>query len=387
MKREIVIVGAGPAGLSLASFLLAKRPSLAGRVVVLEKARLPRDKICAGAIGDRAERLLRDVGIEVDVPSCPIRGLAVTTSEGTLVVRGRAVAGRVVRRRELDAGLAAAARSRGASIVEGAHVKGIARRADGVVVDLGDERIEARVVVGADGVGSIVRRALGVARGKLFAQVAEIDTVRSDVDLETDVLHFDLRDRGLRGYAWDFPTPLGGETRACRGVYELRDERDGVESEGDVAARLDRRTGSLERLGPMKRFAERGIEWHEPMAQPRVLLIGEAAGIDPVLGEGIAQAIHYGHRAAEYLVAKLDADDLGFDDWRAFVRRSRLGLDLSLRAAAIPLVYGAGRGVLERWVSSSHALASAGLAYFGGTRVDRVSLARAAVDFGRAVRG
>ncbi len=378
---DVVIVGAGPSGLATALFLLARAPGLEGRVCVVDRATHPREKICAGAIGDRAERCLRAIGVDVDVPSCPIRGIAVTTREGTLVVRGSDAVGRVVRRREFDAGLARAAEARGVVLRQSALVRGLTRRGAGMEVELDGEHLRARVVVGADGVGSFVRRAMGAGRGALLAQVAEVDTARLATDLDEDVLHFDLRDQALRGYSWDFPTPLEG-TRASRGTYELRVA--GRSDEVDVGRRLERRVGSVERLGPVKRFSERGIAWHEPMSWPRVLLVGEAAGIDPVLGEGIAQAILYGHRAAEYLAPRLVEDDLGFPDWRAFVRRSRLGLDLSTRAIAAPLVYGVGRRGLERWVRRSEALASLGLAYFGGKRVERADLLRAALDLGGA---
>ena len=389
MIWDVAIVGAGPAGLSAALFLVAEAPRLAGRVLVLERSRHPRDKTCAGAIGDRAERLLRDIGVDVDVPSSPLRGFAVTAAGRTLVVRGDRVVGRVVRRREFDAQLAEVALSRGIVIREGATVRGLCVHRDGVDVDVDGEPLRARIVVGADGVGSIVRRALGFPRGKLVAQAAEIDTERTPADCGEDILHFDLSDPDLRGYAWDFPTPLDGAVRACRGVYDLRVDR-GVDAGGrrgelSASERLVRRLGDTTRLGPIKRFAERGLDWHEPMSAPRILLAGEAAGIDPVLGEGIAQAIYYGQNVARYVAPRLASDRLEFSDWRAFVRRSRLGLDLTARAAAIPLVYGPGRRSLERWVTQSPALARAGLSYFAGRYVSRLDLGRAALDLSRAL--
>ncbi len=383
---DVAIVGGGPAGLSAALFLIAEAPRLVGRVLVVERSRHPRDKICAGAIGDRAERLLRDIGVDVEVPSSPIRGFAVTAAFAHLVVRGERAVGRVVRRDAFDGRLAEIARSRGVAFREDTVVSGLVAHREGVELEVDGEPIRARVVVGADGVGSIVRRALGVPRGKLVAQVAEIDTERTRADVDDDILHFDLSDPELRGYAWDFPTPIDRATRACRGVYELRAER-GIEPRAEhgqnVSERLLARVGETARLSSVKRFSERGIEWHEPMSWPRILLAGEAAGIDPVLGEGIAQAISYGRSVARYLAPRLAADSLAFTDWRSFVRRSRLGLDLTARVAAIPLVYGPGRSRLERWVTRSPALARAGLSYFAGQRVARLDLMRAIVDLGR----
>ena len=57
MLWDLVIVGGGPAGLSTALFVSALAPRIGLRTLVLEKATYPREKICAGAIGDRAEKL------------------------------------------------------------------------------------------------------------------------------------------------------------------------------------------------------------------------------------------------------------------------------------------------------------------------------------------
>ena len=134
----------------------------------------------------------------------------------------------------------------------------------------------------------------------------------------------------------------------------------------------------------LKRFSERGLSLHEPVARPRVLLVGEAAGIDPVLGEGIAQAILYGAAAGPYLARRLEADDLAFTDWPRALLGSRVGFDLRVRAYAPWWIYGPPRGVAERFLASSTDIAIAGMHYFGGLHVSRRRLAGAALALGRA---
>jgi flavin-dependent dehydrogenase len=116
----------------------------------------------------------------------------------------------------------------------------------------------------------------------------------------------------------------------------------------------------------VKRFAERGLERGIGIARPRALLAGEAAGIDPMLGEGIAQAIAYGALAGDYLAGKLEEGDLRFDDWGERVRRSRLGRDLRFRTLAMRRFYGPGRAAIERYLQAEPAFLRAGLRYFGG---------------------
>ncbi len=187
---------------------------------------------------------------------------------------------------------------------------------------------------------------------------------------------------------------VAGAPLICRGLYELRPEPDAIAGaplapDGpDVSARLLSRLAAAgigrDAHGKIKRFSERGLSLHEPMARPRALLVGEAAGIDPVLGEGIAQAIFYGATAGPYLARCLDRDDLGFRDWPLELRRSRVGVDLRLRTAFLPWLYGGRRPIVERWVSGSRDLALAGMRYFAGDRVPRLQLAGAAVSLGAA---
>ena len=327
--------------------------------------------------------------MRVDVPSVPVHGLSVVTPDRTPAPRaarraGAAPIGRVVRRVEFDHAFAEEARARGVRVVEGARVTGLAFERDGVRVDTSQGELRARAVVGADGVGSFVRRALGAPRGRWMAQVVEVDTPPLKGE-PRDVLHFDLGDRSLLGYAWDFPTIVAGAPLVCRGAYALRPDPEtrspgepGLDVGAHLLARLDRLgLGAFTRL---KRFSERGLSLHEPLGRPRALLVGEAAGIDPALGEGIAQAIAYGAVAGPYLAGAIERDDLGFTDWPGELRRSRVGLDLRLRAAFTPWLYGRARPLVEGWAAGSPDLAIAGMRYWAGERVPRLHLLKAALS-------
>jgi flavin-dependent dehydrogenase len=295
----------------------------------------------------------------------------------TTTVREEGI-GRVVRRIEFDHELARIARRRGIPFEEGTRVLQLSRSGAGYDVETTSGPIRARVVVGADGVQSVVRRTLGFAAAKYRAQAIEVDTEPVSDDPPRDVILFDASHRDLPGYYWDFPSLVDGREMVVRGVYILRgaDAPAAVEIQSVLAAELELRGLDLAKL-KKKRYAELTFDPHIPVSRAHVLLVGEAAGIDPVTGEGIAQAIYYGSAAAKYLVSKLEARDFGFEDWPSVIRSSSIGRDLLVRNLGVPLFYGAPRPNVEAFLLDSPEFIRLGCQHFGGKRWSAATLARA----------
>ncbi len=372
-SSDIVIVGGGPAGATTAIALARAAPDLARRVVIVEKEKYPREKFCAGAVGRRGWAILERLGAVPEVPSVRIEGISVRVRDGEIAARPGNL-GAVIRRLEFDHALVRIAAGLGVRLVEGTRVTGVERAGDGVRLETSAGPMEAAILVGADGVGSVVRRSMGLPVDGHRAQVLEVDTDPVPGDRDRGLIHFDVSDPDLTGYTWDFPTLVDGRPLVCRGIYLLR-----LRSKVDIQERLARRLAGMGldlAKCRNKRFAERGFAPATRPAEGPLLLVGEASGIDPVTGEGIPQAIEYGALAGQFLAGVL-RDGRPLSDWASVLARSRLGFDLRVRQALVDLVFGEARPAAERWMFECSNLLEAGCRHFAAMPVDWPSLAEA----------
>jgi geranylgeranyl reductase family protein len=311
---DIVVVGGGPAG-TAAAITLAR----AGRrVVLVDKARFPRDKFCGDGLTVGALRLLEELGLRpVEVASWQsIDTVTVRSPSGRVVdfplTADGGIYAAAARRFDLDAAVLAVARDAGAVVHDGHGCRAVRPARDFVTVDVeGIGEIRARYVIAADGMWSPVRKALGAAvagyRGEwhafrqYFCDVGPAAARRFVVWFEPDL---------LPGYAWSFPLP-GNRANVGFGI-----QRDGgrVERVQDMARLwpdLLARPHIDAVLGPDARPEAPHRAWpiparidRLPLAVGRTLFVGDAAGAtDPMTGEGIAQALETGMLAARAVVA------------------------------------------------------------------------------------
>jgi geranylgeranyl reductase family protein len=267
-RFDAVVVGAGPAG-SMAAYRLA---TAGVRVLLLDKARFPRDKPCGGGLTARA---LRELPFPVDpvVEDAATRFTLRVGYRRGFERESREPLVLLTQRRRLDAFLVERAVEAGAEFRDGVRVS-----------DVTETSAAADVLVGADGANGITAKALGLAREvergvALEGNVRGVeDSFRGRMALEFGVVP--------GGYGWVFPK--GDHVNVGVGGWgaegpRLRDHlRRLCRAHGIPFERVESLRGH--RL-PMRRPGAR-------LARGRAAVIGDAAGlVDPFSGDGIFEAL------------------------------------------------------------------------------------------------
>ena len=289
---DVVVVGAGPAG-SLAAYHLA----VAGASVLLvDRARFPRDKPCGGGLTARAVRALPfspSPVVEQEVDRLLVR----LNYSRCFERRSRAPLVFMTRRIRLDEFLVQQAVAAGAQFVDGARATAICPR--DASVSFGRRIVRASVVVGADGANGISARSIGVERtygvaieGRLPYQLI------ADTDLRRAAM---IEIAGIvGGYGWLFPKADHVNVGVGGAPQEGRHLRRHLLA---LCAAHGVRPDQLEGLRGF-RLPVRAP--NAVAARERVVVVGDAAGlIDPVSGDGMYEAFVSARLAARAALASL----------------------------------------------------------------------------------
>jgi digeranylgeranylglycerophospholipid reductase len=313
---DIAIIGAGPAGATAARFL-----AKAGlKVCVVDKATFPRDKPCGGGFSMRIVDEFPYLKARLNDFLKGIAKVGVLHSPNRRIVLQGKVDMAVTLRTDFDNVLLESALEQGIDSFVGVRAKHVKINTDSskIVLSNGDS-IMASVIIGADGVTSMLARETGLQKkwpkeNITACRVSEIPAKSTEIiDRYTEDLHYHFYANlgGLPGYGWIFPKQdtinigLGVVGAYAQGLPKVFDafvrylKHEGLlMNNADVSSAK----GALVPTGgPLKKSYANGC-----------LLVGDAAGmVSPLTGGGIAYAMKAARFAAKVLVSAFEEDAVG----------------------------------------------------------------------------
>jgi flavin-dependent dehydrogenase len=315
LAYDVAVVGAGPAGAATAGDL-ARR---GWRVLLLDRARFPRDKICGEALSPGALPVLERLGAlgAIEAAATPIGGARIRTADGATctgrypAVPGLPSRGLAIPRLALDPILiAAATRHPNVTFEQGVTVRALAYEGGRCVgLETSAGRVATRAVVLAEGrTGQLhpaMKRHVPARRRMAFVATFE------DLDGLTDLLELDLRrpdlqtvlsPQGARRAALCVvttggpPAPLGAPP--LEGLLRI------LREDPALAERLAAATPASALKGmPLDPY------WGDPAPLPGLVAVGDAlCNFDPITGEGMYRALRSAELAADALDGALAGD-------------------------------------------------------------------------------
>jgi geranylgeranyl reductase family protein len=351
---DAIVVGAGPGG-SAAAYYLA---SAGYDVILIDKCKFPRDKVCGDFVSPISQIELEKLGLTSTpefMSSNPIRRASVYLNGKKLIsrsvpkVQGLPRFGRVVPRFILDKLLLDSAIKEGAVFLEELNAVGMQTKRKGVELQvegrLGKKILKTRLLIGADGSNSTVAR---LVRGQPPLSADRIIAIRGyfkDVEGSSNQADLHFNKESFPGYCWLFPT---GKKQANVGVGMVLETLPSGKQlkellnqliENDSA--LSKRLRNAKLVGQIRGWPLTTYNATQSLVDNRVMLVGDAAGlVNPLNGEGIQYALLSGRWASEVAISCLIADDLSKEALMAYQNfvQKELRYGMSLASLIVQLI-------------------------------------------------
>lgn len=344
---RIGIIGGGPAGTTLALHLI-ERGVAPSDLTIIDQATFPRPKLCGGGLTNRGTQLLEEILPDAGWPEGGGETMRLEFRAALGQVDVRETGGQwLYDRGLLDDRLLRACKTAGVRVIEGCRVRDIQGGPGAFKVEHkgGSEAFDW--IAGADGARGVTRRAAGLGdQGGIVGRLVEAvyEPTGPNNPHRADTLYFDFDPilDGIPGYAWVFPYPKPGTPE---GLYKL-----GIMDGRGVTkgAQLREWTDAFAERAGFRRVDDKLAGWPEHYWSPRtkahvpgLILVGEAWGIDPLLGEGIAPAIELSRYAAKRLKGALDRGKMSIAGYeRRYQYLTREGRNMWFQAKLADMLYG-----------------------------------------------
>ncbi|MFH1587990.1 MAG: geranylgeranyl reductase family protein [Candidatus Diapherotrites archaeon] len=315
---DVVVVGAGPAG-SSAAFFCSKNGL---KVLLLDKAKFPRDKTCGDAVSGKSVGILKKMGLNKKMSSLPhgnTNGVIFSSPAGDQVQIGypssdnRGGEGYVCRREIYDNFLFENAKKISAKTIQEFMVTDVLKEGEQVIgvkgkgTDGTEKEFYAKVVVGADGATSIVANKMGLSKINPKHQCIAARAYYSNIKNLTPNIEIHFIKSIMPGYFWIFPCE-NGNANVGVGILASDLKKDSRKLTERMLDAIKNDELFKERFKDAKMISEiKG--WQLPLGSSKrklagngFVLCGDAGSlIDPFTGEGMGNGMTSGYYAAQVI--------------------------------------------------------------------------------------
>jgi geranylgeranyl reductase family protein len=317
MKYEVVIVGAGPAG-STAAKLLSEKGI---RVLLIDKDKFPRYKPCGGGISYRVLERFPYIKDKNLIESYSYGGIVISPSKNKATLKGKEPVGAMVIRNKFDMGLVQKAVDKNTNFIDEKTVINVKILKDKAKIILKDKtEIESEIVIGADGVRSIIAKKSRLKPRNIHLGVCVLNEYNFDEEVIDEffttekLCYFHLKFHDIHGYGWVFPKKRHlniGIGKINPNIKLLKTEKNLVEIYRKYINTLKKSKiipNNL-KIGKCKGGTIPIIPLEKTYSD-RIILCGDSSGfVNPFTGEGIYYAMVSGEIASKVILEAIEKND------------------------------------------------------------------------------
>ena len=307
MKYDVVVIGAGPSG-STAALNIAQYGK---KVLLLDKEIFPREKPCGGGVPIRTLSRYPYIKTSNVIESYSYGGLVYSPENEKIEIEKSSPILAMVLRSKFDQYLVDFAKKQGVIFQDGMKVKNITISSDQVKIKVDDDsEIKTNLIIGADGMHSVVAKKTGLANIKkkysgicILKEFSFPTAIIDEYFTKKRICHIHSKFGGIKGYGWIFPKKnhvnigivnykMNSSTDHNQNIKKIFSSYIDYLIERQIIPSIEKDfsiTGGVLPIKPLERTYS-----------DRVLLCGDAAGlINPISGEGIHYAMVSGELAGK----------------------------------------------------------------------------------------
>ena len=358
MIYDVAIIGAGPAGSTAAKFLAEKDL----KIILIDKSKFPRDKPCAGGLPSRVFKRFPYIKNNGLIESYSYGGYALSPSlKYKAEVKQKDPVVGMVLRKKFDMSLVQLAVDKGAKLINGNAVNDLKLSDDKVKINLNDKTsIESKIVVGADGVWSVVSKKAGLMTSNRPYGMCIFNEYKLDEDEienlygKERMCYLHLKFKDIFGYGWVFPK----KQHVNIGIGMLLPKKYLNEQKRNILDVYKDYFGNLKENKIIPDDLEIGkccggalpfIPLDKTYSN-RLLVVGDAAGfINPLTGEGIYYAMSSAEIAAKVISNSLESNNSSGEYLSKYqdIWKEDFGKDLKFFHSAINYVKTSGEEIVR----------------------------------------